>query len=213
MGQRLSDFLESTTPTTDEPTTMRMGDFMSADPVDVTSVEGGIYQTTAAQRKEWEADGTIGWWEQWGRQDKTEMIPFFGAAEGAVKSFSVLHSVSRYQEANYTDPDLEKSDLEKINKFLMRAEEERIRGYSNMGNIARGVAFLPGFMVEFMATGGAAAVGRAGVRSAVQPIIRTIAKSGALKFTTRVAGGAAGVQCRRESRKDMPSVRWRRIWS
>lgn len=193
MSERLSDFLSSDLPATDEPSVMRLGDFVSTDPVEV-SISEGFYDVPVEQREAWKAKGKIGWFEQWERIDKTEMIPF--NPEGAIKSVSLLNSVNRLKEDKYQDPAQRDRDVERIDSFLLRMEEERTRGVSVMGQIAQGVSYLPGFMVEFLATGGIAALGKSAVKASINPVMRQVAASGALKFSARTAGGIAGATLR-----------------
>lgn len=86
-------------------------------------------------------------------------------------------------------------DEELVRNFLLRTEEERIRGFTIGGNIARGVAALPAYMGEFILTGGLAAGGRFAVRKGIQKVIeggiRAAAKTAPRRLAARIVGGSA----------------------
>jgi len=80
----------------------------------------------------------------------------------------VKQAVGNFQEDDYKDiinkfgkPVSAKAqrdeDIALINGFIFKFEEERIRGSTTLGKIGGGVGELPLFMIEFMATGPAAA--------------------------------------------------------
>lgn len=192
---RLSDVLQ-TQNAPDEPIRMRLGDVMSLERIDIPEAnETGIYQISDEQTKLWQGQGPIGYFEQAIRQDKTEMIPF--NPEAAVKSIKLLNAVNRLKRNRYeSDSAQEDLDINLVNRFLEKSEEERIRGFTIGGRITQGAAALPGFMIEFLLTGGIAAIGKKGIKTAIKPVAKRIAKQRILKFTTRVAGGLAGAAAR-----------------
>lgn len=192
---RLDNFLK-TQNAPDEPTRMRLGDWMSLERVDTPELnETGLFMASPSQIKKWKEQGKIGYFEQAIRQDKTEMIPF--NPEGAIKGVKLLNAVNRIKRDKYkSDPEQKSLDINLVNKFLMKSEEERIRGFTIGGRITQGAAALPGFMAEFLLTGGAAAIGRKAISKTIKPVVRQIVKKKALKFTTRVAGGLAGATVR-----------------
>lgn len=180
-----------------KPRGMRLGDVMSLERIEITKELdlSKSLEIPDEQIKAWGKMGKIGYWEQAQRQDKTEMIPF--NPEGAMKSFKLLKSVNRLKKNKYENtPGQKIQDTNRVKNYLIRAEEERIRGFTIGGKITQGVAVLPAYMVEFLLTGGAAAVGRGAVKAVVKPAFRQIAKKGILKFTTRTAGGIAGATVR-----------------
>lgn len=189
---------ETTTTQTAAP--VRLGDVQSAEPVRLEHPAGKdfIFTVPPETKAQWDAKGHIGFFEQWGRQDKTEMLPF--NPEGAVKAVDVLFSIDRMrkaqQEGSGISPAQVAEDQQKVTDFLMRAEEERHRGYSLGGDVARGIANIPGYAIEFLATDGVAALGKAGVRKAIQPVMREVAQSGALRFAARTTGALAGATLR-----------------
>lgn len=172
----------------DRPTAMRGSDIESFQHIDVTpDFQDGVFQTTPEQTAEWEQAGKIGFFEQWGRLDKSEMLPFWGAGETAVKGFSILNAVNRIKDDKYDDEELRANDVEKVSNYLIRKEEERVRGVSVPGKILSGVTQLPAFMLEFAATGGLAALGKAGVKKAAVLALKEGAEAGIGKLATRLA--------------------------
>jgi len=224
MAQRLSEVLAVQAPSADvtQPqeiqSVARLGDVVSTEPHRVTEfperelmieVPEGIKKEVAAEgidpgvafREGLESKGEIGFFEQWRRQDISEMIPF--NPEAAVKATGVLLSINRLKgddaDPNKARPDNDPQrieDFDRVRNFLMTAEEERIRGFSTGGNVARGIAMLPGFAIEFMSTGGAATMAKLGVRKVIQSSMRQIVKSGSLKFAARTSGALAGASAR-----------------
>ena len=194
-SMRLSDFLTTTAPK-DEPEIMRLGDWRSLERIETPELnEVSFFETSDEQRKEWEDKGKIGYFEQAIRQDKSEMLP--ANPESAVKSIKLLNAVNRIKRDKYeNDPEQKNIDMNRVNNFLRLSEEERIRGYTIGGRVTQGVAALPAFMIEFLATGGMASLGKAAVSKSIKPIVRTIAKRTALKYTTRIVGGLAGATLR-----------------
>jgi len=190
--QERGDLLNS-----DRPTSMKLSQLESMDTIDVTEdSQGGITEVDDAQKSEWEKKGNIGFMEQWSREDGTEKIPFWGGVEGAYKGFVVLNAVNRIKRNEYKEPTVQSEDYRKVNEFILRAEEERIRGFSIGGNVTRGISNLPAFMLEFMATGGLAAIGKKAVKTVIGKGITTVAKSKTLSFAAGVAGVATGAALR-----------------
>jgi len=194
-SMRLSDFRATATPK-DEPEIMRLGDWRSLERIETPELnEVSFFETSDEQRKQWKDAGKIGYFEQAIRQDKSEMLPF--NPESAVKSIKLLNAVNRIKRDKYeNDPEQKNIDMNRVNNFLRLSEEERIRGYTIGGRVTQGVAALPAFMIEFLATGGMASLGKAAVSKSIKPIVRTIAKRTALKYTTRIVGGLAGATLR-----------------
>lgn len=176
----------------DEPQGMRLGDVVSMDRVDLGS--GSIFQATPEQQAEWAGRGPIGFFEQARRQDKTEMIPF--NPESAVKSVKLLNAVNRLKKDEYSELTKKEQDISLINTFLEKSEEERVRGFTIGGRVTQGVAVLPGFMVEFLATGGVAALGKKSTIMAAEAAAGQAVKQGALKFATRAVATGAGAVAR-----------------
>lgn len=135
---------------------------------------------------EWKKRGAIGVKEAAIRLDLTENIPF--NPERAVKSVSLLISAKRLKKYNegtykYDSDEIKENDEEKIYSYMLMKEEERIRGVTIGGQITRGVAQLPGFMIEFLATGGLAAIGK---KAATKAATKTLSKI-ALKRAGKIA--------------------------
>lgn len=181
----------------DQPTGMRMSDVENFQHVDVTpDFQDGVFQIDPQEEADWKSQGKIGFFEQWNRLDKTEMIPFWGSGETAVKGFSLLNAVNRIKSDSYDDDDLRSNDIEKVSDFLKRKEEERVRGISMPGKILSGVTQLPAFMVEFAATGGLAALGKAGVKKVATVALKEGAEAGITKLAARIAAPVAGAAVR-----------------
>ena len=182
----------------------RLGDIESVSRVDTLELNDfQIVPVSEEQKAIWEKLGPIGYGEQAIRQDKTEMIPF--NPESAVKSVSLLYAIKRIQRDNYAkNPDQKEIDTERVQRFFLKHEEERIRGFTIGGKITKGVAALPGFMLEFLATGGLAALGKKGIVKAGQQAVKAATgkalsaaiKRGTIKATTRVAATAIGAIAR-----------------
>lgn len=190
-GVRLTDFVNATKgqdPVMPQET-MRLGDYMSLQSQAVMEAPE-IMQVTPEQRAAWKAKGPIGFFEaatEW--VDKTEMIPF--NPEAFVKIGQLKMSVDRIRTDKYQD-----EDLLRVNNFLSKYEEQRDRGYSFGGNVARGAAFLPGFMIEFLATGGLYTAGKtATVKGATKLLEKggaSMAKKATVNFAVRSIGAATG---------------------
>lgn len=187
-----------TKPGGDRTAVMTQAEFMSMDPIEVDHSEfndTGFFQTTPEQETTWKDAGEIGFIEAAQRQDKTEMIPF--NPEGAVKSGGLFLSINRLKADNYEGREGQKSqDLIRVNSYLSAKEEERVRGYSIGGKIAKGAAVLPGFMLEFLATAGIATVAKRGTIAAAKKVVGDAVEKGVMKFTTKAVGLAAGAGVR-----------------
>lgn len=156
---------------------------------------GGVINISDDQRKKWRNEKPMGWVEQWERTDKTEMIPF--NPERAIKSASLLKMVNRLKKDQYNEnPSQKQKDLDQVNAFLFKTAEEKERGFTIGGRINQGVTALPGFMVEFLATGGVAAVGKKAATTAITKTLGKAAQTGAAKVATKVAGVATGAVAR-----------------
>ena len=196
MSIRLSDFVNQTTDINTEeetPKALRLGDYVSLQREPEAPIKDSLVDITPDQYEDWHSRGKIGFIEQLRRQDKTEMLPF--NPEGAFKSMRLLMAVNRLRKNEAPMEQLEK-DRDLVGNYLMKSEEERVRGYDVGGAVVRNVAELPAFMIEFLATGGLASVGKAAVRKGTSGIARKIVQSQILKATTRTVGGVAGATAR-----------------
>lgn len=196
MSIRLSDFVNQTTDINTEeetPKAMRLGDYVSLQREPEAPIKDSLVDITPDQYEDWSSKGKIGFIEQLRRQDKTEMLPF--NPEGAFKSMRLLMAVNRLRKNQDPMEQLEK-DRDIVGNYLMKSEEERVRGYNVGGNVVRGVAELPAFMIEFLATSGLASVGKTAVRKGTSEIARKIVQSQVLKATTRTVGSVASATLR-----------------
>lgn len=160
--------------------------------------------------------------------------PFLSREVGAqaISDLSVVNAVTtkiaidrfvenEYEDKFFIDKDGDKiltetaasrkqQDIDTVNAFLFKFEEERIRGVTTLGKIGAGVGELPLFMLEFLASGSAATGIRKGATTLVKKeVTKQVKKSikrrimeGTLDLTTqaalqtgltphRVVGGAA----------------------
>lgn len=194
---RLDEVLNADPIASDQPTSIRLDDLQSTESVNITpDFKDGIFEIPEETKGEWRAKGPIGFFEQWNRLDKTEMLPFTGTAESAYKSFSLLNSVNRIKQDKYSDPLLKEKDIEKVSNFLIKQEEERIRGLTTAAKIESGITQLPAFMVEFLATGGAAAIGKTASRKGLKLALQAGVERNIARMATRAAGsvGVAGLR-------------------
>lgn len=193
---RLSEFVEQSKASggeVEQPKALRLGDFVSLGREENAVLSEGVLEIPDEKRAAWEAQGKIGFMEQLRRQDKTEMIPF--NPEGAVKSINLLRATNRLRDPQ-TLPAQKAQDEALLSAYLEGVEEERVRGFSVGGRVVQGVAQLPAYMFEFLATEGMATAGRYALKKSLSGATRKIVQSGVLKATTRAAGGIAGATVR-----------------
>jgi len=157
---------------------IRMGDAASLEMIP-TSFNDGIFQLSPEKVKSLEDKGKIGWREQWQKQDKTEtFIPF--NPEAAFKAVNLLGAVNRLGSED--DPDIEdegnqrQRDIDLVIQSIEMWEEERIRGHTIGAQVLKGVTYMPAFMIEFISTGGLAALGKKAVMKTAQVAATEIAK-------------------------------------
>jgi len=199
--QRLTDLNAANNPT--DKKLFRLGDLdsMQREKLDASGFDAnGFVDVGDAQRKLWKERGKIGYMEAAQRVDKTEMIPF--NPEGAIKSVRLLNAVNRIKDDQngkpiYAEKPGQRSiDLIRINNFLLKTEEERVRGFTIMGKVTSGVAALPGFMVEFIASGGLIAVGKKAITKGAVKVVEQASKSVAKKVLTTTTGLAVNATLR-----------------
>ncbi len=191
---RLDDYLKNSEPAREQEA-IRLGDYLSLPRPEGNIESPSFFQASETQISKWKQQGPIGYFDQAIRQDKTEMIPF--NPESAIKSVQLLRAVKRIQADNYKEnPTAKNDDISRVNLFLEKSEEERIRGFTIGGRITQGVAALPGFMIEFLATGGAATVGKKAVQKGAEKLVGEAAKRGTVRVATSLAKGVAGAAVR-----------------
>lgn len=191
---RLDDYLRNSEPVKEQEG-IRLGDFLSLPRPEGNIESPSFFQATEKQINIWKKEGPIGYFNQSVRQDKTEMIPF--NPEGAVKSVQLLRAVKRLQADDYKENPTSKAlDVERVNNFLEKSEEERIRGFTVGGRITQGVAALPAFMVEFLITGGAASIGKQSIKKGAEKLAGEAAKRGIIRATTSLVKGITGAAIR-----------------
>jgi len=209
---------------TGKPQGMRLGDVVSMPRERGAMFEDNVFELSPERQANLKLQGPMGAWESWERQDKSEMIPF--NPEGAVKQVALLDAVNRLKQdpepetrmQNFfrgatkfggpvraviealKDPksaeERRAKDIEMVSNYLEKLEEERIRGVSFGGKVVRGVSQLPGFMVEFLATGGLAALGKKAVNKGLQKVAKEAVDKGVMKFAAKTTGMAGGAVAR-----------------
>lgn len=105
---------------------------------------------------------------------------------GALETIRLLHVVKRLQADDYGENDeLFAHDFQTMKGYLLRREEERVRGMSTGRQIAGGIAELPFFMASFLISGGAASVAKKAAQKGLTAIvgkqIRAGVRAGGLK--------------------------------
>lgn len=126
----------------------------------------------------------IGFWEGAARNGD-DAIPFVPI--GGFKTYSLWTAVNRLEKGKYEgDINTKLDDIEEVNDFLLKMEEERIRGFTTRGKIGAGLVQAPAFLIEFMATGGLATLGKKAVAKTARKIAGEVAEKGLKKFTRKV---------------------------
>ncbi len=163
------------------PRAMTLEEYQSLPRDDENPITEGLLEISEAQRKSWEGQGKIGFFEQALREEKSELVPFIPSASipfnaaAAARSIGLLRATNRLRDGE-GDESQRKQDLTLVNKYLLRIEEERIRGYSIGGRITQGVMQLPGYMIEFLAAGPAASGARVGLKTGAQATLKALVK-------------------------------------
>lgn len=83
-----------------------------------------------------------------------------------------------------------------LEDYITKLDEEQERGFTVPGQIARGVVELPAFMVEFMMTGGFAALGKGVAKNAASRVLGRFAQSKGAQLVVSGAGWIAGAGAR-----------------
>lgn len=183
MPMRLDDFVSQTSTEPAVPDTKnglepakgtRLDDYVSMMPV---PAQEPLIEFSDEWREEQKAKGEIGYIETLRRKRKLEMLP----AVPAVNSVFLLNAAKRWRRNQYDDDKQKEEDKELLSRFLEKKEEERIRGFSLGGHVARGQVELPAYMLEFALTGGVASLGRAAAAKGVTALATKTAGAEAIK--------------------------------
>jgi flagellar biosynthesis GTPase FlhF len=188
----------------------------------VTEGADGIsFDIAPEERARVAAKGEIGFMEQLRRTDKTELIPFNPESvvksielldavnrlrndsakaenrvdnflEGSLRFGGPIAGISSAMQTPLSAKERRQKDIEIVGRALQSYEEEAIRGRTIGAKITEGVLHLPGFMVEFLATGGLASIGKQGTFRLMEKAAGEVVKKGALNFTTRAVGTGIG---------------------
>lgn len=151
----------------------------------------GVFSIPDEVKAEWKSKGEIGMFESFQRLDKTEMIPLWGGVESTYKSVQLLNAVNRIKEDKYPDDTIRQNDIDSVSNFLMKQEEERVRGVTLPGMITSGVAQTLPFMAEFVLTGGVASMVKGGARAGLKYALQEGVERNIARFATRAAGSVA----------------------
>lgn len=164
-----------------------------------------------------EAKNEIGFFEALKRKDKFELLPFVGPVYKAAKLDILLQDAKVLQTGNITaiDPTIpgfpfvpfttesrpateeEKAkSTERLQAFLIKLEEEQSRGFSIGGKFALGLAELPSFIVEFIATGPLFKTGSAAGKAAATKLLTRFADSTGKRLFIRGTGAFVGTALR-----------------
>ena len=164
MPIRLDDFAsqiaaeEATNPPASETTKplqgIRMDDYASM--VDQQRVVEALHPYTPEEQDALKSKGKIGYIEKLRRTRLSSMLPIIPA----VNSIRLLSSVRRFQANQFINDEQRDTDIRRINEYLKTKEEERLRGFTIPGQIARGQTDLPSYMLEFALSGGGAGAAR-----------------------------------------------------
>ncbi len=203
--------------------TMRLGDGVSFEVIPMQFIDG-LFVTKPEDVAAAKAKGPIGAVEQWRRMDKSELAPF--NPESMLRTFDLFDAVNRLREdqvkaesrvGNFlkgagrfglvggissgiqTPLDAKERrelDIEIVMTALRGYEEERIRGRTWGAKVTEGLAHMPSYLVEFIATGGLAAFGKKGIQISVERIAKEAMKNRVVNFTTRAVGTLAGAGLR-----------------
>jgi hypothetical protein len=155
----------------------------------------------ALPKEQWEAAGEKGIVEAMKRLDVPALLPF-SPAEMA-DSGLLLASVNRMKANDYSDKKhgaaWKEYDQRIVEDFLLKTEENQKRGTVRSA-VVEGMSILPGFMAEFMLTGGIASIGKATIRKTAEELLKKHGKSKLMKMAikggTRVAGGMTSATIR-----------------
>jgi hypothetical protein len=170
-------------------------DFSKAVPVEQEPIEQPEFSVyTEEERESIAKKGKIGWAEAAIKSDEWENIPF--SPTGVVRSTKTLNAVNNLKKNEYESENDRIKDETIVTDYLKKVEEENIRGYSWGAKVYKGVTQLPGFMLEFIATGGAAALGKKAVKEGAKKLLGEAVEKGAGRAAVAVTATAAGAAAR-----------------
>jgi len=143
--------------------------------------------------------GKIGYFENAQRMDLTGAIPFAGAFMEAGSAITANQAMRRLQKDSYgADEALKEKDAQRVQEYFRFKAEQQVRGVTWGGQVIEGVAQLPAFMLEMLASSpltgavGATAIGARLTAKAATKGAGAVAAKGAL-WATRGAVRTATV--------------------
>lgn len=161
---------------------------------DYTSTVDDYRFSTDTIRSDWDKRGKITWAEAAIKSNELELLPFspFGVARmGGLKL-----AADRLKKNDYEDESQKMNDTKKLNKFMLDREEESYRGFTYGAQVYRGVSQLPGYMIEFAATGGLASIGKKAAIKGIEKVLQKTVEKGAAGVAVKTAGIAVGATFR-----------------
>lgn len=101
---------------------------------------------------------------------RTEFDQVFGV--GSLARLAQLRAATeRLKQAEGKGYDIREADLREVEDYLLRHYEVRARGTTLGADVVPGLKAMPAWMIEFMATGGWAALGRGAARAGAKKLI------------------------------------------
>lgn len=160
--------------------------------VDLTDV----FDITPEKKLEWDNKGQIGLFESFNREGLGGFVPLVNP-EAAWRGYTLKSAMDRLQKDTYQDPAQKEADLQTFNKFAESLAEEQYRGRSLGGDVAKGVAQLPGYMIDIFLSGGLFAGGKAAAKKALAGTLeKYVANQAVRSATQKVAGAVTGTLAR-----------------
>lgn len=95
-----------------------------------------------------------------------------------------------------TPESLRQTDTDLLTDYFEDLAEKERRGYSIMGRVGQITSMMPGFMVDFLATGGVAKLGTKGAQKIAESILKRSARKGMERFVVGSAKFAASAGAR-----------------
>jgi hypothetical protein len=143
---------------------------------------------TEAERQQEIASGPIDFVEAAARTYGLDLLPF--SPTGVVRTAKIKTAVDRLKKDQYANDWDRQRDRDQVKGYLYNIERERLRGYTWGAKVFKNLAMLPGFMLEFLATGGIASLGRKAVTKGVAKVSEKAATKLATKGLALAVGGA-----------------------
>lgn len=105
---------------------------------------------------DWLKKGEMKAGEAFMRSDWSRAVPFVGSLNTFTELFDIKNILDKYNKGE----ELNAIEIKKLNAYILDVAEQNYRGISFGGKFIQGALELPSFMGEFIATNGAAAIGK-----------------------------------------------------